>query len=102
MADPAAVGRIRRRAVEIGGSVHLPVALPQRLEELFCIVREGAAPEAQAVKNRMPASVPAADHAHFVQLALAEFGALHAGNAVRFGIRPLEFEGWQKRYRGAT
>ena len=29
MADPTAVGRLRRRAVEIGGSVYLPVALPQ-------------------------------------------------------------------------
>ncbi|MEX8497263.1 Fic family protein [Leptothrix ochracea] len=38
MADPAACGRLRRRAVEIGGSVYLPVALPQRLEELFGIV----------------------------------------------------------------
>jgi hypothetical protein len=43
MADPAAVGRIRRRAVEIGGSVYLPVALPQRLEELFGIVVRMAA-----------------------------------------------------------
>ena len=43
MADPAAVGRIRRRAVEIGGSVFLPVALPQRLEELFGIVVQMAA-----------------------------------------------------------
>ena len=42
MADPAAVGRLRRRAVEIGGSVYLPVALPQRLEELFGIVIEMA------------------------------------------------------------
>jgi Fic family protein len=38
MADPSACGRIRTRAVEIGGSVYLPVALPQRLEELFGIV----------------------------------------------------------------
>lgn len=38
MADPSACGRIRSRAVEIGGSVYLPVALPQRLEELFGIV----------------------------------------------------------------
>lgn len=38
MADPTAVGRIRRHAVEIGGSVYLPVALPQRLEALFGIV----------------------------------------------------------------
>lgn len=43
MADPSAVGRIRRRAVEIGGSVYLPVALPQRLDELFGIVIQMAA-----------------------------------------------------------
>ncbi|MDN3986162.1 Fic family protein [Zwartia vadi] len=38
MADPLSCGSIRNRAVEIGGSVYLPVALPQRLEELFGIV----------------------------------------------------------------
>lgn len=38
MPDPAAVGRLRRRPVEIGGSVYLPIALPQRLEELFAAV----------------------------------------------------------------
>lgn len=43
MADPMACGRIRRRAVEIGGSVYMPVALPQRLEELFGIVISMAA-----------------------------------------------------------
>jgi len=43
MADPRACGRIRRRAVEIGGSVYMPVALPQRLEELFGIVIQMAA-----------------------------------------------------------
>lgn len=43
MADPAACGRVRSRAVEIGGSVYLPVALPQRLEELFGIVVSMAA-----------------------------------------------------------
>ena len=43
MADPLSCGRIRNRAVEIGGSVYLPVALPQRLEELFGIVIEMAA-----------------------------------------------------------
>jgi ribosomal protein L17 len=36
--DPAAGGRVRRRAVEISGSVYRPVALPQRLEELFGII----------------------------------------------------------------
>jgi hypothetical protein len=38
MADPMACGRIRRRAVEIGGSVYLPVVIPQRIEDLFGIV----------------------------------------------------------------
>ena len=41
--DPQAGGRVRNRAVEIGGSVYLPVALPQRLEELFGIVLDLAA-----------------------------------------------------------
>lgn len=36
--EPAMCGRIRSRAVEIGGSVYLPVALPQLLEELFTAV----------------------------------------------------------------
>ena len=35
LADIHTCGRIRTRAVEIGGSVFLPVALPQRIEELF-------------------------------------------------------------------
>lgn len=36
--DPQACGRLRRRPVEIGGSVYLPIALPQRLEDLFAII----------------------------------------------------------------
>ena len=36
--DPAASGRVRRRAVEISGSVYRPAAMPQRLEELLGIV----------------------------------------------------------------
>ena len=218
MADPSAVGRVRRRTVEIVGSVYLPVALPQRLEELLgivvqmaaeiadpfeqafflmvhlpylqpfedvnkrvsrlaanipfirhnlcplsfidvpqqayvnamlgvyelnrvellrdvfvwayerscqqyvaiqqtlvppdifrlrhrqvlaevvaAIVRQGEAVTEQAVKSKIPASVPLAEHAHFCALVLAEFGSLHAGNAVRFGIRPLEFSAWERR-----
>ena len=222
MADPAAVGRIRRRAVEIGGSVYLPMALPQRLEELFgivvqmaaeitdpfeqafflmvhvpylqpfedvnkrvsrlaanipfirhnlcplsfidvpqqayvdamlgvyelnrvellrdvfvwayerscqqyvavkqnlvppdlfrlrhrqalaevvaAIVREDEAATAEAVKNRMPSAVDQAEHDHFVKLVLAEFKALHTGNAVRFGIRPLELAAWRDRHENS-
>jgi hypothetical protein len=219
MADPTAVGRLRRRAVEIGGSVYLSVALPQRLEELFGIVIQMAAqiddpfeqafflmvhlpylqpfedvnkrvsrlaanipfirhnlcplsfidvPQAAyvdamigvyelnrtellrdvfvwayerscqqygavqqnlvppdifrlryrqalsevvaaivqnneaatlaAVNARVPATVAAPDRAHFCQLVLDEFAALHPGNAVRFGIRPLELAAWKDRH----
>ena len=50
-----------------------------------------------AVRARMPATVQADDQAHFVALALAEFRALHAGKAVRFGLRPLEVEAWLEK-----
>lgn len=221
MADPRACGRIRHRAVEIGGSVYMPVALPQRLEELFgiviqmaaeindpfeqafflmvhlpylqpfedvnkrvsrlaanipfirhnlcplsfidvpqqayvdaligvyelnriellrdvfvwayerscqqyvavkqnlvppdifrlryrqalseviaAIVRRGEPATFDAVRAQVPATVANADTEHFVALALGEFKTLHAGNVVRFGIRPLEFEAWQKKHAG--
>jgi hypothetical protein len=47
-----------------------------------------------AVRRRVPTEVMQADHAGFVALVLLELKALHAGNAVRFGLRPLEVEGW--------
>lgn len=43
MRDPLASGRVRERAVEIGSSVYRPIALPQRLQELFGIVMRMAA-----------------------------------------------------------
>jgi hypothetical protein len=49
------------------------------------------------VNARLPSAVLEADKAHFVTLVLAEFKALHAGDAVRFGIGPLEFEAWRER-----
>ena len=219
MADPTACGRIRNRAVEIGGSAYLPVALPQRLEELFgiviqmaaeihdpfeqafflmvhlpylqpfedvnkrvsrlaanipfirhnlcplsfidvpqqayvdamigvyelnriellrdvfvwayerscqqyvavkqnlvppdifrlryrqalsevvaAIVRNNEPATAAEVSARTPVTVAEADKEHFIQLALEEFKTLHPGNAVRFGIRPLECSTWQERH----
>ncbi|MDD3815632.1 MAG: Fic family protein [Desulfocapsaceae bacterium] len=38
LADQSACGRIRNRPVEIGGSVYMPIAMPQRLDELFRII----------------------------------------------------------------
>ena len=43
MVNPLMCGRIRNRAVDIGGSVYLPIALPQRLEELYGIIIDMAA-----------------------------------------------------------
>lgn len=221
LADPMACGRLRNRAVEIGGSVYLPVALPQRIEQLFgivlgtaaeiedpfeqafflmvhlpylqpfedvnkrvsrlaaniplikrnlsplsfidlperayveallgvyemnriellrdvfvwayersCqqyvavksqlvppdtfrlryrtaladavrgIVRGGQPPAEEAVRQWMPRSVVSDDQDRFVRLVLEEFKSVHSGNAVRFGLRPLEFEAWRQRYRG--
>lgn len=217
MEDPMSCGHIRRRAVEIGGSVYMPVALPQRLEELFgivlqmaaeitdpfeqafflmvhlpylqpfedvnkrvsrlaanipfirhnlcplsfidvpqqayvdaligvyelnriellrdvfvwayersCqqymavkqtlvppdifrlryrqalsevvagIVRSGQAANMETIRARLPATVTEADAGLFITLTLDEFKTLHPGNAVRFGIRPLEFGTWRE------
>jgi len=49
------------------------------------------------VKSKIPASVPTDERSHFCTLVLAEFASLHAGNAVRFGIRPLEYSAWVGR-----
>lgn len=69
-------------------------------EVIAAIVRQGEAATEQTVKGRIPSSVPRTEHVHFTRLVLAEFAALHMGNAVRFGLRPLEFEAWQSRHQG--
>lgn len=51
----------------------------------------------EALRMRVPAEVAQADRAGFIALALTELKALHAGKAVRFGLRPLEVEGWLAR-----
>ncbi len=43
MRDPMTCGSLRNRAVEIGGSVYRPMALPQSIEEFFGIVLQMAA-----------------------------------------------------------
>lgn len=48
----------------------------------------------------MPTTVVKEDQPRFVALTMEEFKTLHAGNAIRFGLRPLEFAAWQKRNTG--
>jgi Fic family protein len=43
LADPTACGTLRNRVVGIHGSVYMPIALPQRVEELFGFVLKTAA-----------------------------------------------------------
>lgn len=218
MPDPLTCGRIRSRAVEIGGSVYLPIAMPQRLEDLFgivismaaeiedpfeqsfflmvhlpylqpfedvnkrvsrlaanipliqrnlcplsfidvpqqayvdamlgvyelnriellrdvfvwayerscqqyvavqqqlippdtfrlryrnelaaavcAIIRGGLSASETTIRATIPTTVAREDQPRFVTLALEEFKTLHAGNAIRFGLRPLEFATWQER-----
>lgn len=42
MTDPAASGRLRRRPVDIGGSVFTPLAIPQRIEANFQTILDKA------------------------------------------------------------
>ena len=68
----------------------------QALAEVIAdIVRQDEAATEHAIRGKIPATVPQAEQDHFIRLVLAEFDALHAGNAVRFGIRPLELAAWQ-------
>ena len=43
LADPGASGRLRRRPVDIGGSVYTPLAIPQRIEDNFQTILQKAA-----------------------------------------------------------
>lgn len=51
-----------------------------------------------AVRARTPVTVSLVDLDHFIELVLGEFKALHPGNAIRFGIRPLELAAWQDKH----
>lgn len=61
------------------------------------IVRGGRRLTARAVRQATPPSVAAEDRDRFATLVLEEFKSLHAGNAVRFGLRPLELDAWRQR-----
>jgi len=64
---------------------------------IAAIVRTGGKADAATISARLPATVAEADRERFCALALEEFQHLHPGNAIRFGLRPLEFAAWQGR-----
>ena len=66
-------------------------------EAIASIVRGGRRANEDAVRQSMPGAVAEADRERFVALVLAELKTLHHGNAVRFGLRPLEFAAWKEQ-----
>ena len=66
-------------------------------EAVRAIVRDGQTANESTIRAVTPDTVIQEDQARFVALAMEEFKALHPGNAIRFGLRPLEFAEWQRR-----
>jgi Fic family protein len=73
----------------------------QLTEVVRAIVRSGEPASEAVIRAATPATVPEADRARFVALVLDEFRTLHQGNAVRFGLRPLEFAAWKESQIGS-
>jgi hypothetical protein len=63
------------------------------------IILQQQAPTKKTVMAAISLSVPEEDHDKFVKLVLEEFENLHEGNAIRFGVRPLEFAAWQEKIK---
>ena len=66
-------------------------------ETIKAIILQLQAPTQEAVMAAISLAVPEEDHGKFVKLVLEEFGNLHEGNVIRFGVRPLEFAAWQEK-----
>jgi Fic family protein len=66
-------------------------------ETIRNIIQGNLAANEQNIRHHLPASVAETDWPRFMTLVQEEFKSLHAGNAIRFGIRPLVFEAWQGR-----
>ena len=61
------------------------------------IVLQRQEPARKAVAGIIPPEVAKEDRDKFVKLVLDELENLHEGNAIRFGIRPLEFAAWKEK-----
>ncbi|MBP8187332.1 MAG: Fic family protein, partial [Comamonas sp.] len=66
-------------------------------EVIATIVRSNQAATEANVLAVLPNSIPTEDRNHLVQLVLKELDGLHTGNAVRFGLRPLELLSWKHK-----
>lgn len=66
-------------------------------EVVAAIVRNDEPVTQATVRARIPDSIGLPERTQFIELVLKEFKTLHPGNAVRFGLRPLEFSAWRDR-----
>jgi Fic/DOC family len=66
-------------------------------EVIRSLVQRQVAPTTRRVRALVPVSVATSQRDEFVRLVQSELRSLHAGNVVRFGLRPLEFEAWQQK-----
>ena len=66
-------------------------------ELIRAIVRDGLATDEASILAGIPDSVSQEDKQKFIILIQNELKTLHAGNAIRFGLRPLEFSVWQEK-----
>ena len=64
-------------------------------EAVRAIVQGNYPVSEENVWRNMPVTVAETDRERFVTLVLNEFKTLHADNAIRFGLRPLEFAVWK-------
>jgi len=67
-------------------------------EIIRTIVRSGLPATVEAASQSIPTSMAAEDREKLAKLVLEEFKSIHPGNAVRFGLRPLEFDAWIKAH----
>lgn len=61
------------------------------------IILAGKSENKSTIRTATPQTVAREDRARFIELVAEEFKTLHAGNAIRFGLRPLAFAAWQER-----
>jgi hypothetical protein len=65
-------------------------------EVVRAIVHGGQRVSETAILSAIPATIVEGDRDRFVALIRDEFKSLHEGNAIRFGLRPLEFAAWSE------
>ena len=68
-------------------------ALAETVRAMIKALRQ---PTEKVVRKMMPQHIEPNDRDGFTKLVVEEFKTIHAGNAVRFGLRALEFDAWVK------